>query len=431
MFDNCHLFCYDGSNRGGGYMLIDKKNAENKLEIYLASIEDKKYQSTSNSVKLRQKWYMDLSKRYNIPIGVSSDIISRRKDLSEYNEFVLFAITDVIKEEWVSRFFTDKEIKLYKDKKYITETVTFPIEISMLQVTEDQYIGVSSAKWLMTLRDSYLINYNADTQRALEIMLKGDTVIYRPFINERSVSEIADDYKNGSFIPNTISLNINLDDEKADYYFKDNKLVINNITEFDIFDGYHRYLGMARNYDADHSFDYPIELRITMFSVAKAKQFIWQEDHKTKMVKVDANSYDQSDVGNQVVSRLNNDPEFLLNGMLTIRGGYIHAGIFNQLVKRLYFNKRPTKKDVINVSKLLKQQLNSFMEDYNEYLEREWLIYEIYIILYGLSKNIDNDNIYKAIHNITPEQIKKLKLQADIRKGAIDVVEEVYGYERV
>ena len=79
-------------------MLIDKKNAENKLEIYLASIEDKKYQSTSNSVKLRQKWYMDLSKRYNIPIGVSSDIISRRKDLSEYNEFVLFAITDVIKE---------------------------------------------------------------------------------------------------------------------------------------------------------------------------------------------------------------------------------------------------------------------------------------------------------------------------------------------
>ena len=54
-----------------------------------------------------------------------------------------------------------------------------------------------------------------------------------------------------------------------------------------------------------------------------------------------------------------------------------------------------------------------------------------YIILYGLSKNIDNDNIYKAIHNITPEQIKKLKLQADIRKGAIDVVEEVYGYERV
>ena len=399
-------------------MLLDKKNAETKLEVFLAGLEN---------VKQRQQWYIELANTYNIPVSISSDIISRRKDLSEYNEFILFAITDIIKPEWTSKFFVDKEIKMYSGQKYKLETVSFPIEIPMMQVTEDQYIGVSSAKWLMSLRDAYLINYNADTQRALEIMLKGDTVVYRPFVNEKSVNEIAESFKTRSFIPNTISLNINMDDENADYYFKDNKLVIKSITEFDIFDGYHRYLGMARNYDADHEFDYPIELRITMFSVAKAKQFIWQEDHKTKMRKVDARAYNQNDVGNQVISRLNNDPEFCLANKISLRGGYINSGIANQIIKRLFFNNNPTKKDVINVSKTLKTRINSFVEDYDGYVEREWSRYEIYIIIYGISKGYGNQRIHDALQNITSEQIKVLHNKNEVRKGTIDVVKEVYG----
>ena len=412
-------------------MLIDKREAETKLTTFLNNFEDVKYKTTSHDIKLRQKWCLELSQKYNIPIGVSSDIISCRKDLSEFNEFVLYAITDVIKPEWVRKFFVDKEIKLYRGQKYNLETIKFPIEIPMMKVTDDQYIGVSSAKWLMNLREAYLINYNADTQRALEIMLKGDTAIYRPFVNEKSVIEIAESFRTGSFIPNTISLNINLDDENADYYFKDNKLIINSITEFDIFDGYHRYLGMARNYDADHSFDYPIELRITMFSVAKAKQFIWQEDHKTKMRKIDAGAYDQSDVGNQVVNRLNNDPDFCLYGMVSLRGGYINSGILNQIINRLFFNNHPSKKDIIDVSKLIKNKINSFVTDYSEYVDREWERYEIYIILYGIYKQYDNTHIYDTLHNITPEQIKALHSRNELRKGMIDIVKEVYGNDEI
>ena len=404
-------------------MLMDRKQAENKLAFYLVSVDD---------FKQRQKWYMELAQKYNIPIDLSSDIISRRKDLSAINDFMLYAITDVVNPEWIPTFFTKNEINnLYSGKKYIPETIKFPIELPMFAVTEDQYIGVSSAKWLMQLRDAYLINYNADTQRALEMMLKGEMVIFRPFVNESSVREIAELYKERDFIPNTISLNINLDDENADYYFKDNVLVIKNITQFDIFDGYHRYLGMARNYDADHNFDYPIELRITMFSVGKAKQFIWQEDHKTKMRKLDADTYDQSDVGNQVISRLNNDTDFNLNGEIALRGGHVNASIFTQLVKHLYFGKNPTKKDVINVTKVLKLQINNFVEDYEEYLDKEWERYEIHIILYGLSKNYSNDAIYKAIHKITPEQIKVLHNNNKLNKTGLSIVKEVYENEEV
>lgn len=408
-------------------MLIDKKLAENKLTLYLANVEDVKYQTNPDDLKIRQKWYIELSKQYDIPISISSDIISRRRDLSEYNEFILFAITNIVKPDLVSKFFTEKEIKLFRGQKYKTETIKFPIELPMFQVTEDQYIGVASAKWLMDLREAYMINYNADTQRALEIMLKGDTAVYRPYVNERSVREIAESFEARTFIPNTISLNINMDDENADYYFKDNVLVINSITEFDIFDGYHRYLGMARNYDKNHDFDYPIELRITMFSVAKAKHFIWQEDHKTKMRKVDAESYNQNDVGNQVISRLNNDPDFLLHNKITLRGGYIDAGIATQLIKRLYFGKNPTKKDVIAVSKQLKQSINDFVEEYDEYLDREWTREEVYVTIYGFSKRFDNAEIYDAVHAITPEQAKRL--HNEVRSGAIDVIKEVYGNE--
>lgn len=408
-------------------MLIDKKLAENKLTLYLANVEDVKYQTNPDDLKIRQKWYIELSKQYDIPISISSDIISRRRDLSEYNQFILFAITDIVKPDLVSKFFTEKEIKLFRGQKYKTETIKFPIELPMFQVTEDQYIGVASAKWLMDLREAYMINYNADTQRALEIMLKGDTVVYRPYVNEKSVREIAESFEARTFIPNTISLNINMDDENADYYFKDNVLVINSITEFDIFDGYHRYLGMARNYDKNHDFDYPIELRITMFSVAKAKHFIWQEDHKTKMRKVDAESYNQNDVGNQVISRLNNDPDFLLHNKITLRGGYIDAGIATQLIKRLYFGKNPTKKDVIAVSKQLKQSINDFVEEYDEYLDREWTREEVYVTIYGFSKRFDNAEIYDAVHAITPEQAKRL--HNEVRSGAIDVIKEVYGNE--
>lgn len=408
-------------------MLIDKKLAENKLTLYLANVEDVKYQTNPDDLKIRQKWYIELSKQYDIPISISSDIISRRRDLSEYNEFILFAITNIVKPDLVSKFFTEKEIKLFRGQKYKTETIKFPIELPMFQVTEDQYIGVASAKWLMDLREAYMINYNADTQRALEIMLKGDTAVYRPYVNERSVREIAESFEARTFIPNTISLNINMDDENADYYFKDNVLVINSITEFDIFDGYHRYLGMARNYDKNHDFDYPIELRITMFSVAKAKHFIWQEDHKTKMRKVDAESYNQNDVGNQVISRLNNDPDFLLHNKITLRGGYIDAGIATQLIKRLYFGKNPTKKDVIAVSKRLKQSINDFVEEYDEYLDREWTREEVYVTIYGFSKQFDNAEIYDAVHAITPEQAKRLR--NEVRSGAIDVIKEVYGNE--
>lgn len=399
-------------------MLKDRKDLETKLMLFLKNVDN---------VRQRQGWYVELSDTYDIPIDLSSDIISLRKDLSEYSDFILYAITSVIKPNYMKDYFTTKEIGWYSTHKYSASQIHFPIEIPVLKVADDQYIGVTSAKWLMELREARLINYNAETQRALDIIVKNETVVYRPYVNEFAVSQIADSYKERTFIPNTISLNIDLDDENADYYYKDGVLVINSITAFDIFDGYHRYLGMARNYDINKDFDYPMELRITMFPVGKAKQFIWQEDHKTKMKKVDSAAFNQYDPGNMVVSRLNNDPSCNLCGKITLDDGLINAGIINQALDKIYFVDKPDKAEVIKVSKDLRIRLNNFVETYNYYLTNEWSKVEIYIVICGFKQGYSDEHIYNTIQNISPELIKLIKRRttSSLTGTVVDMIKEV------
>ena len=85
---------------------------------------------------------------------MSSDIITLRKNLSEYNEFILFAITSIVKPDQIKKWFTDREIKNYSKQKLKTSKIKFPIKLKMFEVTPDQWIGVSSAQFLMKLRDA-------------------------------------------------------------------------------------------------------------------------------------------------------------------------------------------------------------------------------------------------------------------------------------
>lgn len=93
-------------------MLKDRSELEQQLIKYSAN-------NATHQIGLSttQQWYLDLQEKYNIPITISSDIISQRKDISQFNEFILFAITDILKPEWIKKYFTEQEIKLYSGKK--------------------------------------------------------------------------------------------------------------------------------------------------------------------------------------------------------------------------------------------------------------------------------------------------------------------------
>ena len=407
-------------------MLKDRRKLETELTKYFASIDKTKIVNR----QLQQQWYAKLSSDYNIPMVDSSDYLSLRKDLSGATEFVLYAITNVVKEDLVQKYFSQKEIDLFKGQKLKVDDIKTTFRLPMLRVADDQYIGVTSVKFLMQLREDRLINYNANTQRALAAMLVGDDVVYRPYVNNYAVTEIAEAFKQNVFIPNTISLNISLDDERADYEFfpKDNILEIRDITAFDIFDGYHRYLGMARIWDLNHDFDYPMELRITMFSVSKAKQFIFQEDHKTKMRKLDAKTFNQGAYGNQVINRINTDPDSCVIGRINLTGGLIHAGVMSQSIDKFYFDKKKTynRKDINDIAQNIMTNLDKFLLKYDEYDKNKWSKSVTHTIMYGISSGRTSEEIYSALQKI-PDNLES-KLAGDrLHLSAVKIIKEVYG----
>ena len=405
-------------------MLKDRGELEKKLIIYITNNI-----TNRNKMSERQQWGLELYSKYGIPVSMSSDIIGGRKDLSEYNTFVLFAITDIIKPEWIEQYYSPQEIKMFNGQQYDVEPIKFPIKLHLIKITDDQYIGRTTAQFLMKLRAEQLINYNADTQRALRIMVKGGTIILRPFLNSKAVNEIDESYATGTFIPNMITLNINQDDENADYVYdeKEEILTINNITAFDIADGYHRYLGLSRNYDRDNNWDYPMMLQISTFSVGKAKQMIFQEDQKTQMKKIDSFTYNQYNSGNMVVTRLNSDNNCNLSGLINITDGIVDAGILAKAIDRLYFQKKNVeRKEIINTAKLLRSELNYFTEEHSEYLERKWEPYEILAIVYGLFNEYEPDQIVDAISHLSKENRDYINLRKDFYVRVLGILKEVY-----
>lgn len=404
-------------------MLKDRLELEKKLIEYM------NHTKNNNGVTVEQEWYMEMYKKYNIPIAITSDIISQRKDISEYNTFILYALTDVICPQNISKFFTPKEIEMFSDSKFERAELKFPLKLHLIRINGEQYIGRTSAHFLMQLREKQLINYNAETQRALRIILKGGTKVLRPFVNNTAVKEIDECFENGTFVPNMITLNINPDDENADYIYDDREetLIIKNLTGFDIIDGYHRYLGMSRNYDRDNNWDYEMMLQITMFSLGQARQMIFQENQKTRMKEVDLSSYNQYDAGNIVANRLNSDPKSNLCGEININDGAVNAGIFAQAISRLYFDKKAGRKEAITVTKEIMFPINEFVESNMEYMDKKWEPYEILTIVYGIYKKYTPQQIGTALNNISTDQQKSLNIIKDMNNKVVGILEEVYG----
>lgn len=313
----------------------------------------------------------NLFKLYSIPYDISNDIITLRKSAYDYDDFILFAVLSVIREKELKKFFTDKEIEKYSTKQYSTKKIKFPIKFNMIEVSEDQWVGTISVRTLLDLRDARLINYNENAQRPLTHRTVNGEEYYQISINEKAVSGIMDSFKNGTYISNTITLNI---PETCDFGYNDGVLSIRNISAFDILDGYHRYVAMQRLVLMNKDFDYTMELRIVCFPEEKAKQFIWQEDQKTKMSKIDSDSMNQNSISNQVVARLNQRNPFA--GLINNNNAIIDAGILSRLITTYFCNdnKKKTRSDMITLSNKIYDYFNILVDNNPQLLDKKWHI---------------------------------------------------------
>lgn len=153
--------------------------------------------------------YIELYNRYHIPEGMSSDALTLRKDLGEYSNYILFCLLSVINPKKLKDYFVDVEIDTFSVTKYEEEgKIELPILIkNMVAVSSDQFIGSVTMQWLMKLGDAQFVNYNAATQRTLKREIKGNAEYYRPYVNRKSVRDIADSMRRGSYIPNVMTFN--------------------------------------------------------------------------------------------------------------------------------------------------------------------------------------------------------------------------------
>lgn len=346
------------------------------LEEYLIN----KIEAVAFNTEKCNKIYEYANQKYEIPKGNVSDIVFKRIMLSEVSEFVLFIMLDSIclvegKTTLLGRYYTDNEIKFYEKSKYETSKIKFPLIFKMLQVANDQWIGKTSIDMLMKLRHAQLINYNVNAQRTMQKVVRGSKENYRIALNQKAVKEIKSLYEDDLFIPNTITLNIPLETEFNFHYDEDScSFIIKSLEHFDITDGYHRYIAACQAKDLNPDFDYPMELRIVNFSEDKAKQYIFQEDQKTKMSRVDSNSMNMNSAANILVTRLNENIRCNIKGLIGRNEGNISFGELAQFVDYFYFKNVSKDKERITSIKVLKELTDKFntLTEYNtKYLEEK------------------------------------------------------------
>lgn len=345
----------------------------------------------------QRKFITKLNTKYAIPYDMASDIISMRTRPEDYSDFVMFAMLDIILPSKLDELFTSSEIETYLVAKFEQKKIKLPLKWKMAEITEgQQWIGAIKLSELMALRSGSWIRYNEDTQRTMKRIISGDTCYYEITLDRKAVNSIKNAIESDQYIPTTLTFNL---PEDAEFYYKDGELVIQKCDYLDIVDGYHRYIALSKVYDLNPKFDFNMELRITSFSESRAKQFIWQEDQKTKMRKIDSESLNQTNPAVKIVQQLNTDANFILAGKMNRTNGIINISDFTAIIEDLFYstNKRRTlnKGNEIQYQQFVKKQLlegiNKVVENNVEYTTKPWSYERLLLVCLSILNNTESN----------------------------------------
>lgn len=339
-----------------------------------------------------------ISKKHNIPNEQVIDLLNQRMQVAAVDEKVAFAIGEVFNID-LEKYYSPDEIKTLSKWKQEIIKFKFPLEFNMKQISDDQWIGATSVSELMKLRDSQIINYNENTQRIMKRLEKGNEEFYSIHLNIKAIKSIEQLYLNGTYISNTITLNM---PEETIFKYNQNSglLTIKKMDHFDITDGYHRYIAMSNCYNLNPDFDYPMILCITNYSEDKCRQMIWQEDQKTKMAKVDSNSLNLQSSANKVVQKLNTDSTFYLVGSINSNGGCINKSELAEIIRATYFqrtnitSKQKEIQDIIRAEQDLKDGINYLVEKHTELMNKTWDRFFLYTLVYNIYVGEPCINLY-------------------------------------
>ena len=386
--------------------------------------------------KLRQQLYDNIEKKFGFPVSIVEEMVTFKKDISEFTPFQVFAVVWFLDRNGLSRYFTENEIAELSNSRYEIEVATFPQEFyDMVQIAEDQFIGKITVQKLMSLKRSRMINYDENEQRALRRVKSGEIEIFKPFVNAKSVEEIKNLMLNGSYIPDPITLNM---PEGSEFVYENNKLIIYSMPKgmFNLDDGYHRYLAMSQIVDFNPNFDYTMELRIVNFSSVKANNFIFQQDQKTLMKRIVSETYNMDAIPNKIVQRLNEDPRCNINGMIGRNNSQINSAVLAKLISYFYktseIKKEDTARSVVAIEKEISDKFN-LITSQNDVFFGKYSDVMLFIIMYVFNSDIPGDEYAEKIlwinDNLTEDEYKILNVASigSVRKKGINILNDKIG----
>lgn len=378
-----------------------------------------------------QPLYDALEKQYNIPISLVFDICTNRRDVSEVDDFIAFTFLKELQPRKVKDYFTDIEIETFSKQKYKKPSVIGNVWIfpNMVKVREDQWIGTIMASKLMELKDAQLIKYNENTQRSLKQVVNGNNRYYKISLNWSAVKAIKEAMETGFYVPNEITLNVPV--EENEYNEDAHTITFKPPKMMDILDGYHRYIAISQAMHDDPDLDFPMELRIVSFSEEKAKQFIFQNDQKTRMTRVDSAALNQYSPANQVVEELNSSATSNLQGQISRNDGNISFPFFSALVRYYYFyekNKKYTIKDRITVTNDLKAKFNDLTSEDPDWLDHRYTERELQVIMFCFANMVRDAKTIREVLNRSEgidNQFFRLGKRLVVQKRLTDKLETI------
>lgn len=284
--------------------MLRSENLYEILDKYFSQIQKNSYYKRKVQKFLMEKYeYSDIEYMQYI-IGAKS------KDEIPDNEmyWLIDAFNNVFKANMeMKTYFSDKEIVRFSSLKadYLKIDI-YPIRISpVIEIAEDQWVTKISIDLLKEFYDNQLIIYNPRTQRQLKQRRRGQDVSYTIDIVSSSVKAIEGLMSKGEFVPNALTLNLNVDDPEVDFDIVESELILNS-GKFDIIDGFHRFRAAINTKIKNPDFQFNFILNIMNFTEDKACQYIEQEDKRNKISKSYLASMDKSSPTNIIIDKLNN-----------------------------------------------------------------------------------------------------------------------------
>jgi hypothetical protein len=352
--------------------------------------------------------------KHKVLYGTTNSYIMSMVPLSSLSVEELFwiveAINDIIKKEdlnfdliQVSYYFSNGEIIHYSKSEAPpliknVYPITFP---NVLKVSDDQWVTTIDANMLKDLYDNQVINYNVNTQRNLTQKVINGKINEIITVKEKSVKEIRKLLEDKLYIPDALTLNLNLDNPDLIYTIGESSIVIKS-GQTDIIDGFHRFRATMLAKSSNPNFNCTFPLNLTNFDEDKAQNYIVQRDKRNPINKAFLKSIDMTNNAAIVIRRLNEDPKCYFRGQITNSSeSYINLSDLVAITDYCFKNIQSIQSQM-QLKKLLNEALNAIVEDEPGNL-RKWSFKEIAFVIrtiqyFNNKKEYTNDKVVKMFN---------------------------------